>query len=128
MNDRPTAVELLHAVRDFLKEDVLPRLEGRERFHARVAANVVAIVAREIETEEDHLLAEWRRLGALLDDAAEPPASREELRDGVCARTEALVERIRGGDADGGPFRQAVRGHLRETVDAKLEVAQPARP
>lgn len=127
MNDRPTAVELLNVVHEFLKEDVVPRLAGRERFEARVAANVVAIVAREIEAEEDQLLAEWRRLGALLDDPSAPPVSRAELRDAVCTRTGLLVERIRAGEADGGPFRGALLAHLRDTVAAKLEVAQGTR-
>lgn len=127
MNDRPSAVELLRAVRDFLQNEVVPKLEGRERFHTRVAANVVAIVAREIETEEEHLLAEWRRLGELLGDAASPPRSRAELREGVLARNRSLVERIRAGAADAGPWRDAVLAHLVETVDAKLDVARPPR-
>lgn len=125
MNDRPDAVELLNAVRDFLAGEVVPRLSGRERYHARVAANVVAIVAREIETEEDHLVSEWQRLGALLDEPAPAPGARQELRDGVRARSEALVERIRAGEADGGAFRDAVLDHLRRTVAGKMEVAKP---
>jgi hypothetical protein len=128
VNDRPSAVELLHAVRDFLRNEVVPKLEGRERYHTRVAANVVAIVAREIETEEEHLLAEWRRLGALLDDDSAPPSERAALREGVALRTRTLVARIRAGDADAGPFRAAVLAHLVASVDAKLDVAQPPRP
>ena len=127
MNDRPDAVELLNAVRDFLEGEVVPRLSGRERYHTRVAANVVAIVAREIETEEEHLLSEWQRLGALLDDEDAAPTPRAELRDGVRARSELLVESIRAGNADGGEFRAAVVDHLRQTVAAKLEVARPPR-
>jgi len=127
MNDRPDAVELLTAVRDFLEGEAVPRLSGRERYHARVAANVVAIVARELESEEEQLGSEWRRLGTLLDEPAEPPAARRELRDGVRARSERLAERIRAGDADGGAFREAVLDHLRRTVAAKLEVARPPR-
>jgi len=127
VNDRPDAVELLNAVRDFLEAEVVPRLSGRERYHTRVAANVVAIVAREIETEEEHLVSEWQRLGALLDDEDAAPAPRAELREGVRARSAALVERIRAGEADGGAFREAVIDHLRRTVAAKLDVARPPR-
>ena len=54
MNDRPVAVELLRAVEAFLEREVVPALAGPGQFHARVAANVVAMVAREIETEEAH--------------------------------------------------------------------------
>ena len=39
MQDRPTYAELLAAVRHFLEADVVPRLDGPKKFHARVAAN-----------------------------------------------------------------------------------------
>ncbi len=46
---RPTASELLDAVRDFLTGSVMPATSGQLAFHARVAANVLGIVARELE-------------------------------------------------------------------------------
>ena len=46
---RPTASELLEAVRGYLTDQVMPATEGQLAFHARVAANVLAIVARELE-------------------------------------------------------------------------------
>jgi aminoglycoside phosphotransferase (APT) family kinase protein len=46
---RPTASELLEAVREFLHGTVLPQTSGQLSFHARVAANAVAIVLRELE-------------------------------------------------------------------------------
>jgi len=46
---RPTASELLEAVREYLLADVMPATSGQLSFHARVAANAVAIVARELE-------------------------------------------------------------------------------
>jgi aminoglycoside phosphotransferase (APT) family kinase protein len=49
---RPTASELLEAVREFLLGSVMPATTGQLAFHARVAANVVAIVARELELGE----------------------------------------------------------------------------
>lgn len=128
MNDAPSAEDLLRTVERFLEEQVVVRLEGPARFHARVAANVVAIVAREIETEETHARAEWERLGRLLDDGAEPPPDgRAARRDALRASNEALVARIREGDADAGDFRDAVLAHLRATVDEKLDVSRPPR-
>ena len=44
MQDRPTALELLAAVRAFLEDDVLPCLEGRKRFHGPVAVNILGKV------------------------------------------------------------------------------------
>jgi aminoglycoside phosphotransferase (APT) family kinase protein len=46
---RPTASELLEAVREFLTGQVMPSATGQLAFHARVAANMLGIVARELE-------------------------------------------------------------------------------
>ena len=46
---RPTAGELLEAVREFLTGQVMPASTGQLAFHTRVAANILGIVAREIE-------------------------------------------------------------------------------
>jgi hypothetical protein len=45
---RPTAAELVAAVADFLDNDVRGATEGPVNFHARVAANVLRIVEREL--------------------------------------------------------------------------------
>ena len=127
MNDRPTGIELLRAVERFLEQEVVPRLDGPRRYHARVAANVVAIVAREIETEEAQLQGEWERLGALLGLLEERPALRGALRDAVRERTQELATRIRRGDADRGVWREDLIAHLRRTVADKLAVSQPPR-
>jgi aminoglycoside phosphotransferase (APT) family kinase protein len=46
---RPTASELLEAVREFLTDQVMPGTSGQLAFHARVAANVLGIAGRELE-------------------------------------------------------------------------------
>jgi hypothetical protein len=46
---RPTASELLEAVQEFLTGQVRPASAGQLAFHARVAANILGIVARELE-------------------------------------------------------------------------------
>jgi hypothetical protein len=126
MQDRPTAVELLTAVREFLEQDVLPELEGRKRFHGLVAANVLAVVARELAGEETALVAEWQRLRQLLAlDETVPPGRLDGLRAAVRELTQRLCDRIRAGDADAGAFGDAVRAHVRMTVVEKLGVANP---
>ena len=125
MQDRPTARELLGAVREFLEADVVPEFDGVKRFHSRVAANVLAIVDREIAGEEQSLLAEWERLARLLGVAGVAPARLEALRAAVRGLTETLVGRIREGEADREPFGRVVREHVRETVREKLRVANP---
>ena len=126
MQDRPTARELLESVRLFLEDDVVPALDGPARFHARVAANVLAIVGRELEGEEATLLAEWTRLAGLLGrPSGAPPERVAALRVAVAELTEELCARIRRGDADASPFREAVRAAVAVSVAEKLAVANP---
>ena len=125
MQDRPNARELLESVRLFLENDVVPALDGPARFHARVAANVLAIVGRELEGEEPTLLAEWTRLAPLLGHAEAPPERLVALRAAVAELTEELCARIRRGDADASPFREAVRAAVGASVAEKLAVANP---
>ena len=125
MQDRPTAVELLTSVREFIEQDLLPDLEGRKRFHALVSANVLAIVARELAGEETMLVAEWERLEALLHGNDAAPARLDDLKSSVDQLTRRLCDRIRAGDADGGAFGEAVRAHVRATVVDKLRIANP---
>ena len=124
MQDRPTCSELLQAVQQFLEIDVVPALEGPKKFHARVAANVLAIVRRELESEEVQLLAEWSRLDGLFGTVP-LPGQRDALREQLRQRTAELAERIRHGDADAGDWRRAVLAHVRQTVVDKLAVANP---
>jgi len=127
VNDAPSAEELLRAVERFLERDVVPRLEGVPKFHARVAANVVAMVAREIETADAHEQGEWRRLGALLESDAPCPPDRGVRRAGLLERNDELARRIRAGLAGADPWRAEVLAHLGRTVDDKLAVARPPR-
>ncbi|MGZ6778258.1 MAG: DUF6285 domain-containing protein [Mycobacterium sp.] len=51
MYGRPTAAELVAAVADFLDNDVRAATDGQVSFHARVAANVLRTVERELLDE-----------------------------------------------------------------------------
>lgn len=156
MNDRPSASELLAAVERFLEETAVPGLEGPARYHARVAANVVRIVSRELATEDEHVRREWQNLAALLDadladladpagpagladpaapdgpaalaGLADPAGGRAAWHEALRVRNEELGRRIRAGDADSGAWRAAVLAHLSRVVADKLDVAQPPRP
>lgn len=124
MQDRPTYDELLNAVQGFLERDVVPALEGTKKFHARVAANVLAIVRRELAVEADQLAAEWQRLDALL--GPEPtPTDLASFKRRLAERNGDLCERIQAGAADAGEYRRLVLAHVRETVRQKLVVANP---
>ena len=47
------ADELLLAIREFLRQDVLPQLEGFSAYTARVAANSLGIVARQLQLQPE---------------------------------------------------------------------------
>jgi Domain of unknown function (DUF6285) len=48
IHGRPTAAELVAAVAEFLETDVREATNGQVNFHARVAANALRIVEREL--------------------------------------------------------------------------------
>jgi Domain of unknown function (DUF6285) len=112
MQDRPTAAELLEAVREFVAQDVMPSVGGRVQFHARVAVNALGIVERELRLGPELDAAERDRLAALLGLDADLPAL-----------TAELARRIRDGSLD--DRRDEVVAAVRETVRAKLLVANP---
>lgn len=123
MQDRPTAEELLQTAREFCERDLIPNLQGRVQFHARVLRNVLGILEREWRQEEDALRAEWSRLAALLGESASPPATFRELAEQVRARNRELASRIRTGELD--DKWDDVVAAVREAVAAKLAIANP---
>lgn len=111
MQDRPTIDELLDAVEIFLREVAMEELTGQPRFHARVAANAIAIVRRELAEDESFGVSESERLAALVG-----------AEGGRAEQNQRLAEMIR----DGGAIDEAgVLAHLRQTVQEKLAVANP---
>jgi hypothetical protein len=66
MMDQPSMLELVSAVREFIENRAMPELKGHTAFHARVAANALAIVMRELEQAGPSGEAERGRLKALL--------------------------------------------------------------
>ena len=105
-HDVPGADELVRAVREFLERDVMDATEGRVRFHARVAANVLGMVERELAmgpSQRDAHAAALAQLGVA--DEAELAAA---IRDGTLDDRRAEVLEV-----------------VRATVRAKLAVAHP---
>ncbi len=121
MRDRPTAGELVEAIREFLEEEILPELEdSRAQFRTRVAMNALSILERELEQEESLLQAEHERLTRLLGEDHATPGSLEELRGQVLELNRDLAGRIRSGEVPDTTLEL-----LRETTADKLRVASP---
>jgi len=104
---RPTAAELVEAVREYLEGNVMERSEGGARFEARVARNALAVVERELLLGHEMATAHAYRLRDLgiTDDAA-------------------LAAAIRAGDFDDGwePVASALAASARD----QLLVANPS--
>jgi aminoglycoside phosphotransferase (APT) family kinase protein len=106
LHGEPTVLQLIEAVRGYLERDVVPGVAGRVGFHGRVAANVLAMVERELATTPYD-------------------AARQELRlaeFGVSSRAE-LAAALRSG-----ALSEATSGlvdALAEMTVSRLRVANP---
>ncbi|MGE0220182.1 DUF6285 domain-containing protein [Mycolicibacterium sp.] len=79
---RPTAAELVAAVADFLDDDVRAACTGQVAFHARVAANVLRIVERELlDHTGGHVVDALGELGYADEDALAAAIRSGELDD-----------------------------------------------
>jgi hypothetical protein len=95
MHDRPTALELLEAVTEFLGSEVLPLMDDhRMKFRTLVALNALGIAYRE------------------LSEPGEPALSEDDARE--------LASRIRAEGAD-----HELLPLLKREVEAKLRVSNP---
>ena len=106
MHGRPTAEELVEAVREFLERDVMAATSGAVQFHTRVAMNALAAVERELRDGPAMAEAHAARLAAL----------------GFSSEGE-LADAIRSGSLD--DRYDEVAAAVRATVHDKLTVANP---
>lgn len=111
--DQPSALELVTAVREFIEKHAMPELHGRTAFHARVAANALAIIARELEHGPKANADELGRLKALLGQ----DGTLDELNRELCRRI-----RTNGLAVD----EPALTSHLVLTTLAKVAIDQPS--
>ena len=112
MQDKPSAEKLLAAARTFLKETAMPQLSGHAAFHARVAGNVLDILARELELAPGFNRAETARLESLLGESG----SLEELNRELC-------DKIATGAMDLSD--ESLKNHLIKVTMGKLAIDQP---
>lgn len=112
MMDQPSVLELVKAVQSFIETKAMPELKGHTAFHARVAANALGIVARELELGPKAGEREKAQLVRLLGH----DGSLEDLNRELC-------ERIRGGKID--IESDALRQHLELTTLDKVAIDQP---
>lgn len=113
MLDDPNPIEILEVVAAMIRDQLVPQLPPDAVFHARVAANAIDLVRRQLESGEALEQASHERLQSLLG------------REGKAADLEQeLSQRIRSGSltADSPGLIE----HLMAVTMAKMSVDQPS--
>lgn len=110
--DQPSILELVEAVKNFLETHAMPELKGHTAFHARVAANALGIVARELQLGPHAAAEEKARLVKLLGS----DGTLDELNRVLCTQ---IREGLIGLDTPG------LAEHLEKTTRNKVSVDQP---
>jgi hypothetical protein len=112
VQDPPNIAELLDATAAFLRDVAVPQLSGHGSFHARVAANALDLVKRELELRPAAERDEHARLKTLL------------RTDGSLEELNALLSR-RIADGELTLRTPGLADHLWATTLAKVAIDQP---
>ncbi len=110
--DMPRADELIISVRDFLKNSVMALTEGRDKFLARVAANSLDIVNRELSLSIPQQKRELKRLRELFSSTEDLSYLRKKLVKALRDKEIPLDD-------------ERVISHLRSTVVNQVAIDQP---
>ena len=121
MQDRPTAAEILATIGEYLQQDVLPLVEGAVRYRTLVAANLVALLGREIDAGVGATETERADLVALLGIAGVEGAQERRVED----LSAILQARLVAAGPHDGEFLQASREVLERSVRDKLATNKP---
>lgn len=112
MLDQPSPHSILECVVNFLRDRAIPALPDREAFEARIAANALDLVRRELAEGPALAADEHARLVALLG-----------TEGSLAELNELVATRIRDGELDAD--MPGLREHLFATSLEKLRVDQP---
>ncbi|HLX16158.1 MAG TPA: DUF6285 domain-containing protein [Bradyrhizobium sp.] len=113
MQDEPTPEELIKAVADFLRNDIVPGIGGHDAFKLRVSINALDLVARQLSLAQASDAAEVARLEELLDK-----------QGSLADLNRLLAGRIAKGEVD--LQTPGLTEHLWQTTMDKLAVDQPS--
>ncbi len=109
MQDRPTAPELLDALAELLFADVREWVPRERRFQVLVAANVCAVLARELRAGREPTEADIELFARLAAEYEAPGA--ESTDDELLLEARAGAAELAAGDPGRGPRRRAAGGH-----------------
>lgn len=112
VQDEPTPTELIKAVADFLRNEIVPDIKGHNAFKLRVGINALDLVTRQLTMAEGSSAAELVRLKQLLG-----------MDGALIDLNRALSEKIATGEVDLNT--PGLAEHLWQTTMDKLAVDQP---
>jgi hypothetical protein len=112
MQDEPTPEELIKAVADFLRDEIVPEIKGHNAFKLRVGINALDLVTRQLTLAQASDAVETAGLSRLLGK-----------QGSLLELNRALSERIASGEAD--LQTPGLSEHLWQTTLAKLAIDQP---
>ena len=125
MREHPDGVRLLELAREMLLNELLPAMPSEFSYKARLAANAMAIAARELEVGREPREAERLALESVHNDYQDdlPGMSGTETLDEALQRlTWRLAAEIRAGGRDADPKIFAV---LEESARLRLRIVNP---
>jgi Domain of unknown function (DUF6285) len=112
MQDEPTPTELINAVAEFLRNEIVPTIKGHNAFKLRVGINALDLVRRQLALEQGSDAAEAARLTQLLG-----------MQGSLGDLNRALSEEIASEKVD--LQTPGLSDHLWQTTMDKLAVDQP---
>ena len=124
MRINPDAAGLLHVARETLLNELLELLPEERRYAMRMAANALAIAAREAETGEADLAKELRLLSELYGEDVVHAAG-PNLHQRIAKMNKRFARDIRDGVFDGA-CAQGVQALLMDQVCARLRISNPS--
>ncbi len=113
MQDTPDHTEILAAVTQLLRDEIMPLLTARPNYQVRVAANALDLVGRQMAMQDGFDREEHERLVKILGR----DGSLLELNQALCDAIESHALTLES---------PGVRDHLWATTMAKLAVDQPS--
>ena len=123
MQAEPDARSLISSVRHFLEAELLPvTADPRLRFRLHIAANVLAVVERELELGRELVDVELRRLRQLMRKEGALQVGEEEAQ--LRELNEELARSLLDQEVTAEPGN-ALWDHLRRTLVEALTVANP---
>jgi hypothetical protein len=124
MRNSPDAAGLLRIARETLLDELLESVPEERRHMLRMAANALAIAAREAEAGEADLVKELRLLGELYGEDVVQAAGAS-LRERIAKMNKRFARDIRDGIFDGA-CAPGVHALLMDQVRARLRISNPS--